>query len=302
MQIEFIEPTAPATPIGHAHAADLEACVDLINSTEFPQDDGVPEEHLPTVDDAIAFFTSRGLAHEATIRAQAEAGRGGEAAWLARLYATRDGAAQRLGCPRRGARAVRRCARHGERAAAPRSARRARPWPRRRGGGPPPLGRRSHGRGARPDHRAAGRGDRDRRDRSLPDLRQRRLPMGVRGHVTRRPPALVRHVVVRQPREGASLPLEAADDGRRRSGREPKPPSRSRAAAGPRSRTGSSTPRRSWRGSRRSGAGTRCRGTAPASPRRPRASRLAGPPSGGRRGSDRTPRGRSARPRRGCRG
>ena len=89
MQIEFIEPTASGNPIGHAHAADLEACIDLINSTEFPQDDGVPEEHLPTVDDAIGFFTSRGLAHEGAIRAQAEAGRGGEAAWLARLYATR---------------------------------------------------------------------------------------------------------------------------------------------------------------------------------------------------------------------
>lgn len=89
MQIEFIEPTAPAPPVGHAHAADLEACIDLINSEEFPQDDGVRQEHLPTVDDAIAYFTTRGLAHEAEMRAQAGAGRGGEAAWLERLYATR---------------------------------------------------------------------------------------------------------------------------------------------------------------------------------------------------------------------
>ena len=53
--------------------ADLEACLDLINSEEFT--DGVPEEHLPTVDDAVAYFTLRGLAHEDAIRAQARAGR-----------------------------------------------------------------------------------------------------------------------------------------------------------------------------------------------------------------------------------
>ncbi len=85
------DPTASALPIGHAHAADLEACLDLINSEEFDEEfsDGVPMEHLPTVDDAIAYFTTRGLAHEAALRAQAEAGAGGGDAWLRRLYATR---------------------------------------------------------------------------------------------------------------------------------------------------------------------------------------------------------------------
>ena len=52
----------------------------------------------------------------------------------------------------------------------------------------------------------------------LPDLRQRRLPLGVRGHVARRPAPLVRHDLVRQPREGASLPLEAAAARRRGDG------------------------------------------------------------------------------------
>ncbi len=87
MQIIDIDPTTPANPVGHAHAADLEACLDLINSEEFT--DGVPDEHLPTVDAAVAYFTLRGLAHEDTIRAQAEGGPGGGDAWLRRLYATR---------------------------------------------------------------------------------------------------------------------------------------------------------------------------------------------------------------------
>ena len=51
--------------------------------------------------------------------------------------------------------------------------------------------------------------DRRGRHRALPDLRERRLPLGVRGHVARRPAPLVRHELVRQPREGAALPLEA---------------------------------------------------------------------------------------------
>jgi len=82
------EPTT-AMPLGHAHAADLEACLDLINSLEFDGSDGTPDEHLPTVDDAIAYFTIRGLAHEPSIRAQAESGPGGADAWLQRLYGTR---------------------------------------------------------------------------------------------------------------------------------------------------------------------------------------------------------------------
>ena len=75
-----------------------------------------------------------------------------------------------------------------------------------------------------------------------------------------------------------------------------------RAAGGPRSRTGSSTPRRSRRGCRRSGAGSRARPWAPASPRCPRPSRPAGPPSAWRPGCARRPRGTGARPRRGRRG
>ncbi len=90
MQIVNTPPTTPAMPLQHAHAADLEALSDLINSEELDGRDGLPEEHLPTVDDAIAFFTTRGLTHDASIRAQAESGPGGGDAWLKRLYATRD--------------------------------------------------------------------------------------------------------------------------------------------------------------------------------------------------------------------
>jgi len=68
----------------HAHASDLEACLDLINSAELT--DGVPDEHLPTVDDAVEFFRLRGLGDEAALRAQARPDAPG---WLERVYAGR---------------------------------------------------------------------------------------------------------------------------------------------------------------------------------------------------------------------
>ncbi len=80
----------PQTPDGrrlpafHAHAADLEACLDFINSEELTA--GIPEEHMPTVDVAVAYFVERGLAHEDVLRAQAA--RDGDA-WLRRLHAAR---------------------------------------------------------------------------------------------------------------------------------------------------------------------------------------------------------------------
>ena len=78
------QPSAPALTVDHAHVADLEACLDLINSTEYT--DGVPEEHIPSVDDAVAYFASRHLAHEDALRAQAAAR---PAAWLARVHGAR---------------------------------------------------------------------------------------------------------------------------------------------------------------------------------------------------------------------
>ena len=69
---------------GHAHDADLEACLDFINTEELTA--GIPEEHIPTVDSAVAYFIEHGLAHEGSLRVQAA--RDGEG-WLGRLYATR---------------------------------------------------------------------------------------------------------------------------------------------------------------------------------------------------------------------
>ena len=45
----------------HAHAADLEAFLDLVNTIEYS--DGMPDEHLPSAEEAVAFFAGRGLAH-----------------------------------------------------------------------------------------------------------------------------------------------------------------------------------------------------------------------------------------------
>jgi predicted RNA-binding Zn ribbon-like protein len=78
-------PIAYVTSYGHAHAADLEAFLDFVNSESY--DDGVAREHLPTVDDAVAYFTLRGLAHEDALRAQAAR----DGAWLSRLHAVRAG-------------------------------------------------------------------------------------------------------------------------------------------------------------------------------------------------------------------
>ena len=75
---------APIDAIGHAHVADLDACLDFINSESY--DDGVPQEHLPTADDAVAYFTLRGLAHEDALRVQAARDND---AWLARIHGLR---------------------------------------------------------------------------------------------------------------------------------------------------------------------------------------------------------------------
>lgn len=71
-------------PSGHAHDADLEACLDFVNTATF--DDGVPRERLPAAGDAIAWLATRGLAHEPALLDQASRG---EAAWLARVHAAR---------------------------------------------------------------------------------------------------------------------------------------------------------------------------------------------------------------------
>jgi predicted RNA-binding Zn ribbon-like protein len=74
----------PATAVGHAHVADLETCLDLINSLEY--EDGQPDEHLPTVDAAIEYFTRRGIAHADALRSDATHD---PVAWISRIRRTR---------------------------------------------------------------------------------------------------------------------------------------------------------------------------------------------------------------------
>ena len=85
--------TTPADAIGHAHVADLDACLDLINTVELT--DGIPADSLTSAEDAVAFFTTRSIAHEDALRAQAK--RDADV-WLARVHATPRGAARGLGC------------------------------------------------------------------------------------------------------------------------------------------------------------------------------------------------------------
>ena len=80
--------TAPATahPADHEHVAGLGACLDLINTLELDGSGGAPDDHIPTVDDAIGWFGARSLAHESALRTQAERD---PAAWLARVGTAR---------------------------------------------------------------------------------------------------------------------------------------------------------------------------------------------------------------------
>jgi hypothetical protein len=73
----------------HAHAADLEGFLDLVNSLE--HDDGVPHDHLPTAADAVEFFARRGLGHREQLDAAAEGDRTAERR-LARLREVRAAA------------------------------------------------------------------------------------------------------------------------------------------------------------------------------------------------------------------
>ncbi len=71
----------------HGHVADLEACLALINTLELDGTDGVPEDHIPTLDDAVGWFATRSLAHEAELRHQADADPAG---FLARVGSARQ--------------------------------------------------------------------------------------------------------------------------------------------------------------------------------------------------------------------
>ena len=77
-------PAAFVHPQGHAHEAGLAVCLDFLNTESY--DDGVPNEHLGTAEDVIAWFTARGLAHEPAIRAQAARD---EAGLLTRVHSAR---------------------------------------------------------------------------------------------------------------------------------------------------------------------------------------------------------------------
>ena len=94
--------TDPATvhPVDHDHVADLDACLAFINTLELDGTDGLPDDHIPTLDDAIGWFGARSLAHEAALRAQAERD---PDAWLARVGDCPGRAARGLGRHRRGA-------------------------------------------------------------------------------------------------------------------------------------------------------------------------------------------------------
>jgi len=76
----------PTTAATHTHVVGLDASTALINTLELDGSDGTPDDHIPTVDDALAFFVDRGLGHADDLRSQA--GRDG-AAWMDRIREAR---------------------------------------------------------------------------------------------------------------------------------------------------------------------------------------------------------------------
>ena len=75
---------AHAEPAGHAHPADIDACLDFLNSHALS--DGTVEDDLASVDEAVRYLVARGLAHDEALRAQASAD---GAAWLRRVHLAR---------------------------------------------------------------------------------------------------------------------------------------------------------------------------------------------------------------------
>lgn len=73
----------------HAHSADLEAFLDLVNSLEL--EDGRPVDHLPDVAGAVEFFARRDLAHRDALEGAAGDERTAERR-LARLRTVRAAA------------------------------------------------------------------------------------------------------------------------------------------------------------------------------------------------------------------
>jgi len=73
------DPTATPT---HTHEVGLDACTSFINTLELDGPDGLPDDHIPTVDQALAFLLELDLGHEADLRRQAR--REGRA-WLVRI-------------------------------------------------------------------------------------------------------------------------------------------------------------------------------------------------------------------------
>jgi predicted RNA-binding Zn ribbon-like protein len=74
-------------PVDHDHVAGLGACLDFINTLELDGTEGVPDDHIPTVDVAIGWFGDRSVAHEAALRQQSESD---PDAWLDRIGRVRD--------------------------------------------------------------------------------------------------------------------------------------------------------------------------------------------------------------------
>ena len=82
--------TPEVVAAGHAHDVDLDDTFDFLNTDD--TDNGFPDEHIPTLDDALDWFVDRGVIHKEGadhVRAQAATDAAVAERELRRVYAVR---------------------------------------------------------------------------------------------------------------------------------------------------------------------------------------------------------------------
>src|SRR3990170_3926117 len=201
--------------VPHGHHVSLDTGLDFINTLELEK--GSWQDHLATPEAALEWLIGHNLLHPDARRAEL-ARIASDAAYGEKLLAKvrRVRGAMRELVDASGDRRPPRPRRAGRGEPGPAHALRDRPRARarRRHDGPPPRGRPDRGRHG-PPHRVDRALPRRGQDRPAARLRQRELQLGLLRLLAHRPPQVVRHDDLRQPRQGRPTPRAPQGRGRR---------------------------------------------------------------------------------------